>query len=247
LQLPAIVAPGGSHIHFVPDGVDAVRFEEIDFLATETAAEAEHLLQKIDHIALGMPQDQLDTWVLFCRAVLGLMPGDSLELADPFGLIRTSSVSNAERSLRFVLNVSVSQRTRTARTITASGGAGVHHIAFACDDIFTAVERMRGQGARFVPISANYYEDLPTRFDLVPAQVSRMKALGILFDRSAEGDYLHIYTESFADRFFFELVQRIDRYDAYGALNAPARMASQAQNSEPPAREHVVGPPVERR
>ena len=33
---------------------------------------------------------------------------------------------------------------------------------------------------------------------------------------------------SFADRFFFEIVQRRG-YDAYGALNAPARMASQAQ------------------
>ena len=229
LQLPAIVAPGGSHIHFVPDGVEAARFEDIDFVPVDSADNGQAQLTQVDHIALGMPPDQLDTWVLFCRAVLGLTPGDSLELADPFGLIRTSSVANAERSLRFVLNVSVSQRTRTARTITASGGAGVHHIAFACKDIFAAVEQMRAQGARFVPISPNYYEDLPTRFDLAPDNLRRMKELGILFDRSTDGDYLHLYTESFADRFFFELVQRVDRYDAYGALNAPARMAAQAQ------------------
>ena len=38
-----------------------------------------------------------------------------------------------------------------------------------------------------------------------------------------------MYSESFADRFFFEIVQRIGRYEGYGALNAPARMASQAQ------------------
>jgi 4-hydroxyphenylpyruvate dioxygenase len=56
-----------------------------------------------------------------------------------------------------------------------------------------------------------------------------MRELGILFDRNADGDYFHIYTESCAERFFFEIVQRVAAYDAYGALNAPARMASQAQ------------------
>ena len=44
----------------------------------------------------------------------------------------------------------------------------------------------------------------------------------------ARGDYLHVYTESFADRFFFEIVER-SGYDAYGATNAPARMAATEQ------------------
>ena len=57
----------------------------------------------------------------------------------------------------------------------------------------------------------------------------RMRHMGILYDRSPGGEYFHIYTASFADRFFFEIVQRIGAYDAYGELNAPARMASQAQ------------------
>ena len=80
-----------------------------------------------------------------------------------------------------------------------------------------------------MPISANYYDDLATRFDIAPQIAARLRELGVLFDRAAEGDYLHIYTETFADRFFFEIVQRIGAYDGYGALNAPARMASQAQ------------------
>jgi 4-hydroxyphenylpyruvate dioxygenase len=83
-----------------------------------------------------------------------------------------------------------------------------------------------------VPISPNYYDDLPTRFDLRPEVVARLRELGILYDRSADGEYFHIYGESFADRFFFEIVQRNDRYDAYGAMNAPARMASQAHSAD---------------
>ena len=231
LQMPAIVAPGGSLVHFVPTGPGTSRFEDADFIPQGEPAEATSALQAIDHIAFGMPQDQLDSWVLFCRAVLGLLPGDSLELADPFGLIRSSGVANAQRGVRFVLNVSLSQRTRTARTVSASGGSGVHHVAFSCPDIFAAVERLRENGVPFVPISANYYDDLVTRFDIDATVVARLRELGVLFDRSADGDYFHIYTESFADRFFFEIVQRVGAYDAYGALNAPARMASQAQQS----------------
>jgi 4-hydroxyphenylpyruvate dioxygenase len=230
LSIPAIRAPGGTLVHFVPTQGEA-DFLAIDFIAEPGAAHNAAGLQRIDHIALGLPQDQLDTWVLFCRAVLDLRPGDSLELADPFGLIRTSSVANAERSLRFVLNVSLSQRTRTARTVNASGGAGVHHIAFGCDDIFATVQRLRASGVPFVPISPNYYDDLETRFDIAPAVAAQLRGLGVLFDRASDGDYFHIYTESFADKFFFEIVQRVDAYDAYGALNAPARMASQAQRN----------------
>jgi len=231
LPMPAIIAPGGSAIQFVPASQDAPRFEEIDFVPTDAGVDSAPALLAVDHIAFGMPQDQLDSWILFCRAVLGLEPGESLELADPFGLIRSSGVANASRSVRFVLNVSLSQRTRTARTVTASGGSGVHHIAFSCDDIFASVARLRDQGVAFVPISANYYDDLTARLDLDAGVVVRMRALGVLFDRSPEGDYLHAYTESFADRFFFEVVQRVGGYDAYGALNAPARMAAQAQQA----------------
>ena len=56
-----------------------------------------------------------------------------------------------------------------------------------------------------------------------------MRDLGIVYDASPGGEFFHAYGTSFADRFFFEIVQRIGTYDGYGALNAPARMASQAQ------------------
>jgi 4-hydroxyphenylpyruvate dioxygenase len=130
--------------------------------------------------------------------------------------------------------MSMSQRTRTARTVSVTGGGAVHHIALACDDIFETVEQLRTNGARFVPISGNYHDDLATRIDLDPVLLERMRAAGVLFDRSAAGDYLHIYTESFEDGLFFEIVQRIGGYDAYGASNAPARMAAQANIGSPP-------------
>jgi 4-hydroxyphenylpyruvate dioxygenase len=231
LQIPAIRAPEGSLIYFVPAQLGSKGLFEIDFdfRADAKEANADARVQSVDHIAFGLPEGELDTWILFCRAVLGMKPGDSLELSDPYGLIRSCGVASQDRSVRLVLNVSLSQRTRTARTVSAIGGGSVHHIALGCSDIFDAVTRMRASGVEFVPISPNYYDDLLARLDIDAGLVDRLRRLDILYDRSPGGEYFHIYTASFADRFFFEIVQRVGGYDAYGALNAPARMASQAQ------------------
>jgi 4-hydroxyphenylpyruvate dioxygenase len=230
LDLPAIVAPGGMLVQFVRTDQSV----EADFLAVSYAPDptGPAALATIDHVAMGLAPDRFDTWVLFTRSVLGLTLGDSLELADPFGLIRSTGVADAERRIRMVLNVSLSARTRAARQISAAGSAGTHvqHVAFSCDDIFRTVERLRALGARFVRISGNYYDDLMARLGLDEALVSRMRQLDILYDAAGGGTFLHAYGVAFEDQFFFEIVQR-DRYDGYAALNAPARLAAIEQRS----------------
>ena len=236
LKIPAVRAPDGSLVYFVPAELGSGAMYEIDFDLTAPGAgsDAGAGLTRIDHVAMGLPVESLDTWILFCRAVLGMEPGESLELSDPFGLVRSCGVANAARTVRMVLNVSQSRSTQMARTIAAQGGASVHHIAFATDDIFATLSRLRGNGAKFVTISGNYYDDLAARFDLPGDLVARMREHGILYERTVAGEYFHAYSESFAGRFFFEVVQRGGRYDGYGAQNAPARMASQVQRNGTP-------------
>lgn len=232
-RLPSIVAPGGMVIHFVDDALGEDGLFEKDFILEAEAADGGAGLQSLDHLAVGLTPDRLDTWVLFCRAVLGLDAGDAVKFADPFGLIRSTGMADAARRLRLVLNMSMSERTRMAQAAQASGGVGVQHIAFASADLLASVARLKAAGVRLVPISDNYYDDLPTRFELDAAFVERLRAAGVLFDRSPQGDYLHAYTEGYAGSgFFFELVQRLGAYDGYGAVNAPARMASQAQEEQ---------------
>ncbi|TMG97297.1 MAG: sugar phosphate isomerase/epimerase and 4-hydroxyphenylpyruvate domain-containing protein [Betaproteobacteria bacterium] len=232
LKIPAIRAPDGSLVYFVPAELGSDGLYEIDFdlTARPRLKGVDAGLASIDHVAIGLPVDALDTWILFYRAVLGMQPGDSLELSDPYGLIRSCGVASDNRAVRVVLNVSQSRSTQTARAVTSQGGAGVHHIAFACNDIFATLEKLIENGVRFVPISPNYYDDLLARFDLPTSVVARMRRLSILYERSG-GEYFHAYSEPFAGRFFFEIVQRTGDYDGYGALNAPARIASQAQRS----------------
>lgn len=231
-RVPATVAPGGNLIHFVPAALGADGLFESDFVrdaAAQDDAGPVPGLQCVDHLTLGLGQDQRDTWALFTRAVLGLDCMESLDLADPFGLVRSQGVANAERSLRLVLNVPLSQRTATARQLGVTGAGAVHHITFGCDDIFASVAALQARGVRFEPVSGNYYDDLQARLDLAPGLLERLRAAGVLFDRSPEGDYLHAYTESQAGGLFFEIAQRVGGYDGWGAANAAARLASLAQ------------------
>ncbi|MCZ2498970.1 TIM barrel protein [Xylophilus sp. Kf1] len=229
LDLPAITAPGGTVVHFVGAGQDLAA----DFPADAAPPSTDCGVRGVDHLAMGLADDQFDTWTLFARTVLGLSFIESSELADPYGLIRSSGLRNDAASLRLVLNVSLGRHTRTARQVASTGPAGgsVHHIALACADIFSTVRTMRERGVGFVAISGNYYDDLAARLGLDENLVQRMRALDIVYDEAPAGTrYLQAFTVAFDDRFFFELVQRDAGYDSYGASNAPARLASLEQS-----------------
>jgi 4-hydroxyphenylpyruvate dioxygenase len=231
--LPSVIAPGGLIVHFVSDALGEQGLFEADFVPVdESPAPVDAGLRAIDHVGLALAPDRVDTWVLFCRAVLGLEAGDSLKLADPFGLVRSFGMADPGRALRLLLSVSIGARTRLAQTTGAGGGAVVQLVAFATDDVFASVQAMRAAGVRFVEVPDNYYDDLATRFELDDTLLQRLRAQGVMFDRSDVGDFLHAGTETFAGRIGFELVQRAGAYDGYGVSNAPVRLAAQAQQGE---------------
>jgi 4-hydroxyphenylpyruvate dioxygenase len=224
-HIPAIRSLDGSLLYFVEDDFDFAA----DF-ALEPSEAVHAPLRVVDHVAQAVPDGQFDSWILFYRAVLGLEPEDIWMLPDPYGLVRSRAVASRDRSVRFPLSFSESHRTATARSVSTYAGAGVHHVAFATDDIFGAVARLRQAGVPLLPIPENYYDDLAVRFELDEALVDRLRRHHVLYDRNAEGgEFFHVYTTSFEDRFFFEVLERRGGYDQYGAVNAPVRMSAQAQ------------------
>ena len=157
------------------------------------------------------------------------------DLPDPYGLVRSRALAAGNRSVRFPLSFSDSSRTAVARSLSTFAGAGVHHIAFDTADIFSTVDDLRRRGLDLLPIPDNYYDDLIARFGLPDPLVDELRRRHILYDRSPDGgEFFHVYTQFFRGRFFFEVVQRKGGYDLYGAVNAPVRMAAQAQSRRVP-------------
>lgn len=228
LNIPAVRSLDGSLIYFVGED-DAKHIYEIEFLLDKPAGPAAGALRTVDHLALSLPSNEMDSHVLFYRAVLGFDVDATWILADPDGFVKSRAVTSHEKTVRIPLNVSQGQRTATARQVNIQAGAGVHHIAFFCDDIFSTVAALRQSGARLLSISPNYYDDLAERFNLEEDFILRLKEAHILYDRIGGGEFLHVYSEPFQDRFFFEFVQRKGGYQQYGAANAPFRMAAIAR------------------
>lgn len=224
MELPTIIAPGGTMIQFVQQDQPV----EADFVEQQAAASAAGGLNAIDHVAMGLTLEQVDTWILFTRAVLALAVDDSKDVDEAFGVMRSVGVANDTRRVRMRLNVSVLPSAPPALQDAGRAGGVIDSIALACDDIFAAVERLRGNGVSFVPISGNYYDDLIAREVLDQATVERMRGLDIVVARSGAGTYYQAYTKAFEGRFYFQIVQRT-AYEGYGAINEPLRAASVEQ------------------
>jgi 4-hydroxyphenylpyruvate dioxygenase len=155
-----------------------------------------------------------------------MIPADAVVLHDTYGLVRSRALATADRAVRFPLNTSEARNTATSRSVSTFAGAGVHHIALATGDIFDCVDKLKAAGAEVLQIPPNYYDDLPARFDLDPDFVDRLQAANVLYDQDDNGAFLNAYTPPFEDRFFVEIVQRVENYEGYGAANAPVRMAA---------------------
>lgn len=232
LQIPAVRGLGGSLIYFLDHSETLGRVWEVEFdpLEAESAGAG---LASIDHIAQSVPFEEMPGARLFYRAVLGLENTPQVDVLDPAGVVESEVLHTPDRSLQVALNASQARQTLSNRFISEYFGAGVQHIAFATDDIFTAVERMREAGLELLPIPDNYYDDLESRFDLGEELASELRRLSILYDEDEHGRYFQVYTRVFAEYFFFEIVCR-QGYRGFGAPNAPIRLAAQARLSPDP-------------
>ena len=216
-DLPAIRAPDGMLIHLVQEGAAPIWQDDFVLEAVPDGA-----AMTVDHIAQALAPELVEGFSLFYRAVLGLAPDTAWELPDPFGIVRSRAWVSADGSVRLPLNVSESGRTGTGRFVSAFAGAGVHHIAFAVDDVAARA------GGPLLEIPENYYEDLGARFGLPDAVLEELQRHHLLYDQDAAGaTFRHAYTLPFEERFFLELVERGAGYGGFGAANAGVRMAAQ--------------------
>jgi 4-hydroxyphenylpyruvate dioxygenase len=234
IYIPAVRGLGGSLVYFTDDKSDLGRHWEIDFDVPPPADGADAGLTAFDHVAQSMHYEEMLTWLLFYTSLLDVRKTPVQDVLDPGGIVHSQVVEAGDGALRLVLNASQSQHTLASRFLSDQFGSGVQHIAFATDDIFTTVGRLRAAGVELLPIPENYYDDLDARIDLAPAALERLRANNVLYDRQGTGEYFQAYTKDFDGGFFFEIVQRRG-YAGFGAANAPIRLAAQTRLARHPA------------
>ncbi|UYB37528.1 sugar phosphate isomerase/epimerase and 4-hydroxyphenylpyruvate domain-containing protein [Arthrobacter koreensis] len=171
----------------------------------------------VDHVNLSQPWQHFDEAVLFYESTLGLTPRPSVEVPSPMGLVRSQVMRSSDGAVRMALNIA---------PMVFDGSGYPQHVAFACSDLVALARTAVARGLQFLPVPGNYYEDLDARFGLDPEFLTVLKDLNLLYDRDADGEFLHFYTSTVGN-VFFEVVERRPSYEGYGAPNAPVRLAAQ--------------------
>jgi 4-hydroxyphenylpyruvate dioxygenase len=239
-EIPAVRAPDGSLLYLVQADGPGQSIYHSDFHLS-AQARASGGLRRIDHMALALPAEALDSWVLFYKSLFDFDADDEVVLPDPYGLVKSRALRSPCASVRMPLNISENRNTAIAHALSSYRGSGVHHIAFECDDIFREVARAKDAGVPLLEIPLNYYDDLAARFDFDDEFLSELAYYNVLYDRDAQGGELfHVYTEAFEERFFFEILQRRGGYAGYGAANVAVRLAAMAKRRAGGGRKPVL-------
>jgi 4-hydroxyphenylpyruvate dioxygenase len=233
LSIPAIRGVGGGVIYFLDDSSELADIWDVDFEPLGHG-EADAGLEGIDHVAQTMAHDEMLTWLLFYISIFKAHKLPMVDVVDPSGLVRSQVVETDDGSLRLTLNGAENRRTLAGHFIAESFGSSVQHLAFTTRDIFSTARRLGKLGFETLQISRNYYDDLEARFGLDPAFADALRDANILYDRDETGgEYFQLYSRTFGEGFFFEIVERRGGYTGYGAPNAPFRIAAQKKLMRP--------------
>ncbi|MDF2825201.1 MAG: 4-hydroxyphenylpyruvate dioxygenase, partial [Mycobacterium sp.] len=212
----AAVAPDGTEFFWVTEVAGGVPawVGEFESGLPESAPNVVHC---IDHVNLTQPWQRADDAVLFLSSVFGLSADAPAEVPGPTGLVRSQVMRTSDGSVRLPLNVA-------PHALSSSGLA--QHVAFGCTDVLTLARAAAASGLTFLAVPDNYYDYLLGRFGLDEEYVAQLQDLNLLYDRDADGHFVHFYTRT-VGTVFFEFVERFGHYDGYGVGNAPVRLAAQ--------------------
>ena len=240
--IPAVAGIENSLIYFMPrqpgDGSAPSSWDR-DFVF---GGQRDHNgpLNTLDHMSNVVRRSEFLSWVTFYKAILGFADEPQVELADPYGAFYSRVLGSPNKSVRIPMNIGDGGATNVSRFIDTFGGSGVQQIAFSTNNLFDFVEKAKAADVEFLVIPDNYYEDLAARYDLAPDVLARMRRLGVLYDKVKGGEFFHIYTKMFDERFFFEIVER-HNYDLFGAANTPVRLVAQMNELDEAMRGRTMG------
>ena len=233
LEIPAIRGAGGTLIYLVDAKSDLARVWEIDFKRAEDEVAPHSATQLVvDHVAQTVAYEEMLTWLLFYTSIFETKKSPVVDIIDPSGVVRSQVIQNDEGTLRITMNGAENRRTFAGHFLAETFGSGIQHIAFRTEDIFATAAALRSNGFKALTISPNYWGDIEARFGLDPSLTERLRTDNILYDRDEHGEYFQLYSGTYGEGIFFEIVQR-SGYRGYGAANAIFRIAALKKQIRP--------------
>lgn len=236
LHLPAIRGIGGSIIYLIDrydDGDGGLTIYDIDFVF-EPGVERHPTgagLRVIDHLTHNLYGGRMAHWAAFYERVFNFREIRHFDIEGEYTGLTSKALTAPDGRIRIPLNEEGGKGGgQIEEYLRAYNGEGIQHIAFACDDLYAAWDRLKASGTPFAPPPpAAYYEMLDERLPGHGEPVEALRRRGILVDGSTGGGeprlLLQIFSRTMIGPLFFEFIQR-KRDEGFGEGNFTALFRS---------------------
>ncbi|HWW59603.1 MAG TPA: 4-hydroxyphenylpyruvate dioxygenase [Sphingopyxis sp.] len=233
LRLPAIRGIGGSIIYLIDRYGDDLSIYDIDFIYEEGVDRhpVGAGMQLIDHLTHNVYGGRMAHWAAFYERIAGFREIRYFDIKGEYTGLTSKAMTAPDGKIRIPLNEEgAGGKGQIEEYLRAYNGEGIQHIAFSCDDLYAAWDKLKALGNPFAPSPpATYYEMLEERLPGHGESVEGLQSRGILLDGSTtEGDprlLLQIFGQTVIGPVFFEFIQR-KKDEGFGEGNFTALFKS---------------------
>ena len=212
LEIPAIEGIGGSFLYLV-DRYGADQIYDVDFEPVPGAGPNDNNvgLHTLDHLTHNVNRGRMDHWARFYETIFNFRQIRYFDIEGQQTGLLSRAMTAPDDKIRIPLNESRDDYSQIAEYLKEYKGEGIQHLAFATDDIFATVDKLRANGIKFQDSPETYYDMIDQRVPGHAHDVAAMRQRRILIDGSpetGEGLLLQIFTENMVGPIFFEIIQR---------------------------------------
>lgn len=233
LRLPAIRGIGGAIIYLIDRYGDALSIYDIDFeyLPGVDRHPVGAGFRLIDHLTHNVYGGRMDHWAKFYERVFNFREIRYFDIKGEYTGLTSRAMTAPDGKIRIPLNEEgKAGGGQIEEFLRQYNGEGIQHIAFICDDLIGALDRLKTLGVPLMTAPpAAYYEMLEERLPGHGEPVAELQTRGILLDGSTEdGDprlLLQIFSQTMVGPVFFEFIQR-KKDEGFGEGNFTALFKS---------------------
>jgi 4-hydroxyphenylpyruvate dioxygenase len=188
-----------------------------------TKANHEPLLTSVDHIASEIRINEMQYWTNYLTNTIGTELVQRIQSGEDN---RTGMVMNINQSRDKGLTLvmaepeSYTKKNKVQQNIDAYG-PGIHHLAFATNDLVRSVQHLTDRGVEFLKFPPAYYTLLRNNEELKDFDIDTLEKAGVLLDKEGDAYLFQKFIRPISDRpfFLYELVQRVNSYDGFALKN----------------------------
>ena len=150
LNIPAIEGIGGANLYLV-DRRGAATIYDIDFEPVEGASPDQHSvgLHTLDHLTHNLQRGRMDYWANYYETIFNFRQIRYFDIEGQQTGLFSRAMTAPDDKIRIPLNESQDEYSQIAEYLKEYKGEGIQHLAFATDDIFATVDKLRANGIVF--------------------------------------------------------------------------------------------------